>query len=157
MTDVARGSEEQPWVVLVVEDEAPNRALLRAVLSRSNDEALRRAVVLEAGNLAAARTILSERRADLVLLDVRLPDGSGLDLAGELRAAPPEHRPRVVILSASVLPIDRDAALRSGIDAFLGKPYRPSDLVGTLQAVLAGDSPNPDAASADDAASAAEG
>jgi CheY-like chemotaxis protein len=149
MTEPARGSAERPWVVLVVEDEAPNRALLRAVLSRSSDETLRRAVVLEAGNLAAARRILGERWADLVLLDVRLPDGNGLDLAGELRSAPPARRPRVVILSASVLPIERDAALRSGIDAFLGKPYRPADLVDTLQAVLAGDPPNPDADSGD--------
>jgi CheY-like chemotaxis protein len=137
------GSSHEPSapVVLVVEDEAPNRALLRAVLSRSGDALLRRASVREAGNLADARKVLAAERIDLVLLDVRLPDGSGLDLAEELRGIRIEDRPRVVILSASVLPVERDAALRSGVDAFLGKPYRPAELIDALRAVLDGHRP----------------
>jgi CheY-like chemotaxis protein len=136
MTERARLPESAAPLVLVVEDEAPNRALLRAVLSRSADEWLRVATVLEAADLAQARRHLRTQPVDLVLLDVRLPDGSGLDLAEELRDGVLGNRPRVVILSASVLPMERDAALRSGVDAFLGKPYRPADLVQTLRTVL---------------------
>ena len=127
---------DRRWVVLVVEDEAPNRALLRAVLTRAQDERLRRALLLEAVDLAAARAHLSAHAVDVVLLDVRLPDGSGLALAQELRALDDAVRPRVVILSASVLAGDREAALRSGVDRFLGKPYRPLELVETLQDLL---------------------
>jgi len=141
MTEPARLSEGTSPTVLVVEDEAPNRALLRAVLSRSPDAWLRGALVLEAADLAQARRHLTAQSVDLVLLDVRLPDGSGLDLAEELRDGILGNKPRVVILSASVLPMERDAALRSGVDAFLGKPYRPADLVETLRTVLDSDRP----------------
>ena len=122
--------------LLVVEDEPANRALLRAVLARSRDERLGRTELLEAGSIEDARTILAEAAVDLVLLDVRLPDGSGLDLASEIRDTRPP-KPRVVILSASVLPSERGAALESGADAFLGKPYAPSELVDLLVEVLA--------------------
>jgi two-component system, OmpR family, KDP operon response regulator KdpE len=121
--------------VLVVEDEAPNRALARAVLSRTTEERLRDIRLLEAVDLAAARTMLAAESVAIVLLDVRLPDGNGLDLARELRARP-APRPAVLILTASVLPSERDAAIRAGADAFLAKPYRPADLIATMVELL---------------------
>jgi CheY-like chemotaxis protein len=121
-----------PPVVLVVEDEAPNRALLRAVFNRASDPRVRGATLIDAHDLATARSVIASRRVEIVLLDVRLSDGSGLTLARELRSRPPAERPRVLILSASVLPNEREAALAAGADGFLGKPYRPADLVGRL-------------------------
>ena len=111
--------------ILLIEDEGPNRALARAVLMRSKDPRVAGIVLLEAPNLATAREILDSQQVDLVLLDVRLPDGDGLALAAELHERM-KNRPIVVVLSASVLPSERDAALRSGADAFLAKPYHPS-------------------------------
>jgi CheY-like chemotaxis protein len=122
--------------VLLVEDEAPNRALARAVLARSTDQRVANIQLLEAPNLARAREILDSQRVDLILLDVRLPDGDGLALASELRGLDDKIRPTVVVLSASVLPNERDAALRSGADAFLAKPYHPTDLVSTVARLL---------------------
>jgi CheY-like chemotaxis protein len=124
--------DDRPPVVLVVEDEAPNRALLRAVLARAADRRLREAILLEAADLATARSILSRQAVTIVLLDVRLPDGNGLALARELRARPASDRPRVLVLSASVLPEERETALSAGADGFLGKPYRPAELVARL-------------------------
>jgi len=69
---------------------------------------------------------------DVVILDVRLPDGSGLDLLRELPAPGAAGRPFVIVMSASVLPADRDAARRSGSDAFLAKPFLPGDLIDLL-------------------------
>ncbi|HEV8488871.1 MAG TPA: response regulator [Candidatus Limnocylindrales bacterium] len=126
-------------VVLVVEDEAPNRALLRAVFGRAADPRLREATLIEAPDLATARSIIARHRVEIVLLDIRLPDGNGLTLARELRRRPAADRPRVLVLSASVLPGEREAALAAGVDRFLGKPYRPSELVDTvLELVEAG-------------------
>jgi CheY-like chemotaxis protein len=126
-------------IVLVVEDEAPNRALLRAVFGRATDPRLREATLIEAPDLATARSILASHRIEIVLLDIRLPDGNGLTLARELRSRPAADRPRVLVLSASVLPGEREAALTAGVDRFLGKPYRPSELVETvLELVEAG-------------------
>jgi CheY-like chemotaxis protein len=126
--------------VLYVEDQAPNRALLRAIISRCDRPAVRDATLLEAPDLATARSLLKSGPIDLVLLDVRLPDGSGLDLAREIRALD-GHRPSVVIMSASVLPSERDAALASGASGFLAKPYLPADLVALIDEKIASHGP----------------
>jgi CheY-like chemotaxis protein len=127
----------RPAVVLHVEDEMPNRVLLRAVVSRASEPNVNGAVILDAPDLAAARRILGTERIDLVLLDVRLPDGNGLDLARDI-ATLPAPRPEVIILSASVLPSERDAALATGASQFLEKPYVPSELISVISSSLAG-------------------
>jgi two-component system KDP operon response regulator KdpE len=122
-------------VVLVVEDEEPNRALLRAVMGRAALDRLRGVVLVEAADLASARDILATRHVDLVLLDVRLPDGNGLSLI-PADGADGARSPAFVVLSASVLPSERATALASGAAGFLAKPYHPSDLVDTVARVL---------------------
>lgn len=123
-----------PLRILIVEDETLNRALFRAVLARATGPSIRDATVTEAPSLGAARAALARGSPDIVLLDVRLPDGSGLDLARELAARPAAERPRVIVTSASVLPAEREAAVAAGCDAFLGKPFRPSELLALLSA-----------------------
>lgn len=113
----------------------PNRVLLRAVVGRSSDPTVSGALILDAPDLAAARRILDAEPVDLVLLDVRLPDGNGLELARDI-ARSPAPRPDVIILSASVLPSERDAALASGASRFLEKPYVPSELISVIAASL---------------------
>lgn len=124
----------QPARILYVEDEELNRALLRAVLQRAPDLRLRSAALLEARTLAQARAILTEREIDIVLLDVRLPDGSGLDLLREIKSRNPNLG--VIVMSASVLPEEREEAMKAGSDAFVAKPYVPSDLLATLHRIL---------------------
>jgi two-component system KDP operon response regulator KdpE len=128
----------RPLRVLVVEDEPVNRALLRAVLKSATSERLGGAEVREAETLAAARAIVGAWRPDVVILDVRLPDGNGLDLARELPPHDSGVRPAVLVMSASVQPSDRDAARLSGGDAFLGKPFLPADLLATLDRLAPG-------------------
>jgi len=121
-----------PLTILVVEDEAVNRALLRAVLRSGFGSHLGTIAVVEADSLAGARAAVAERLPDVVILDVRLPDGSGLDLLADLPGPGSPGRPFVIVMSASVLPADRDAARRSGCDAFLAKPFMPADLIAFL-------------------------
>ncbi|MEV6927528.1 response regulator [Dactylosporangium sp. NPDC051485] len=116
--------------VLLVEDEELNRVLVRAIISRAEPPAVRGLDLLEAGSLADARGALAAERVDVVLLDVNLPDGNGLELAAELAEAP--ARPTVIALTASVLPHERAAAMAAGCDAFLDKPYAAADLVTIL-------------------------
>ncbi|MEV8506599.1 response regulator [Actinoplanes sp. NPDC051475] len=121
--------------ILLVEDEELNRTLVKAVLARADIEAVRDAEVIDAPSLAAARSRLGERQIDLILLDMNLPDGHGLMLAGELAAgtvATGHKRPAVVAVTASVLPQDRAAALEAGCDGFLDKPYAAADLVAVV-------------------------
>ncbi|HXG40379.1 MAG TPA: response regulator [Candidatus Limnocylindrales bacterium] len=110
-------------VLLVVEDEARNAALVQAVLGSAGYE------LVVVGSLAGARAWLAGHRPDLVLLDIGLPDGSGLDLARELRATPATSAVPILVASARVLPEDRLAAQEAGCDAFLGKPIGPRELL----------------------------
>lgn len=117
-----------PPLILAVEDEARNVALLRAVLEPAG---YRLAVV---GSLADARTWLGEQDPDLVLLDIGLPDGSGLELARELRAAPATSRMPIIVASARVLAADRAATEEAGCDVFLAKPLRMAELLTAIAA-----------------------
>lgn len=127
--------------VLLVEDEVLNRSLVRAILTRSGDGRLRTADVREAETLGAARQALREAGTDLVLLDVQLPDGSGLDLARELCAGSADGagagRPLIIALTAGALPEQRAAALDAGCDAVLLKPYTADEFESVLATHLA--------------------
>jgi CheY-like chemotaxis protein len=121
--------------ILLVEDEELNRTLVKAVLARADVAAVRDAAVLDARTLAAAREALGESDVDLILLDMNLPDGNGLSLARELAAGgmpAGRRKPAVVVVTASVLPQDRAAAIEAGCDGFLDKPYAAADLVATV-------------------------
>jgi CheY-like chemotaxis protein len=120
--------------LLLVEDEALNRALVRATLARADDPRLRDAEIIEAPTIAAARAALAGDPFDMILLDVRLPDGDGLELAGSL-AAP---HPLLVALTASVVPSPRVEAAAAGCDAFLEKPFEPAVLRSVLTKLLDG-------------------
>ena len=115
-----------------MEDEPANRALVRAIIARTSRAELRGVVLHEAATIAEARSMLASHPVDIVLVDVRLPDGNGLDLVTELRAHPDADPAKVVIVSASVLPAERTTALATGADAFLAKPFDPSDLVDLI-------------------------
>lgn len=120
--------------LLLVEDEELNRVLVRAILARTASRPVGEAVLVEAPTLAIARdTLAADDPVDVVLLDLNLPDGSGLTLASEVADLTPQRRPQVVALTASVLPQERAAALAAGCDGFLDKPYSPVDLVRVIE------------------------
>lgn len=119
--------------VLLVEDEPANRALIRAMVARVPLPPGRRFELHEAATIGEAREILARVRPALMILDVRLPDGNGLDLATELRAAGDQDRPAVIVASASVLPVERDAAIERGADAFLAKPFGLGEFVEVVR------------------------
>ena len=124
--------------ILLVEDEPANRALVRSIVARSSRPELRGTVLAEAATIAEARAVIASQPLDIVLVDVRLPDGSGLDLVTELRGRPTASPVRIVIVSASVLAGERSQAMSSGADAFLGKPFGATELADLLVDLAAG-------------------
>jgi len=118
--------------VLLVEDNDLNRALVRAILTRAADPDLRRAELIEAHNLTQARAVLSRETVDVVLLDVQLPDGSGLELVDEIAVGNGHPRPAVIAVTGGVLPEQRAAAMAAGCDAIIDKPFVAADLVGAI-------------------------
>lgn len=109
---------EQPdnKLILVVEDDEVNRKLLRVILAGRHYR------VREAESVSAALSTLREGKPDLLLIDIRLGDGSGYDVMRELRA---DHRfddvPAVAI-TAQAMKDDEDRILAAGFDGYLPKP-----------------------------------
>jgi DNA-binding response OmpR family regulator len=82
----------------------------------------------------SARLALANQTPDAVVLDVMLPDGSGLELLKQLRSDHPELP--VLMLSARGEPLDRILGLELGADDYLAKPSDPRELTARLRAVL---------------------
>jgi CheY-like chemotaxis protein len=120
--------------VLLVEDDALNQELVRVILGRSADPVLAGAELAVAGSLAQARAILAADVIDVVLLDMKLPDGSGLDLAGEIW--PDGNRASRVVIALSGAKEQYEAAMTAGCAAVLGKPYSADELCRQIVAHL---------------------
>lgn len=116
----------------------------RLVLVVEDDPAIRRAIVdclafegydtLEAGTFAEGRRAGHEHRYDLLLLDLVLPGGDGLDLLADLRLARPTLP--VIILTAMGDEADRVRGLRLGADDYIVKPFSVKELLARVSAVL---------------------
>ena len=83
-------------------------------------------------DLAAARRALSAARFALVVLDVLLPDGDGLELLAELKCSPVHGATPVVLLSTEVEVQHRIKGLQTGADEYVGKPYDAEQVVDAL-------------------------
>jgi DNA-binding NtrC family response regulator len=114
--------------VLVVDDERMIRWSLRAGLEEAG------AVVEEAASLAEARRRLEEAWPDLVLLDMRLPDGSGSELLSEALAQDPEL-PILMITAYGSLE-GAVQAMRDGAQDYIAKPFELDELVHKCGAIL---------------------
>ena len=114
-------------LVLVVEDEPPMRKLLRATL-QSHDFR-----TIEAATAAEAIALFTSHNPDVVLLDLGLPDGDGLDVTKRLRefSATP-----IVVISARGREADKVAALDSGADDYLTKPFGTGELLARVRVAL---------------------
>jgi two-component system KDP operon response regulator KdpE len=114
--------------VLVIDDDQQVRRFLRTVLAGQGH------AVVEAGTVAAGIDELRRARPDVVLLDLGLPDGDGLDVL----AAMPADQPRipVVVLSARGQEGDKVVALDSGADDYLTKPFGAGELMARIRAVM---------------------
>ena len=117
-------------LILAVEDEPRNAALLEAILTRAGYR------LHIAEKLGQARAWLADGAPDLVLLDRHLPDGDGLDLIPEIKSAPNLASVPILLVSASVLPHDVEAAMAAGCDGFLPKPVRVKPLVDEVRRLL---------------------
>jgi two-component system, OmpR family, alkaline phosphatase synthesis response regulator PhoP len=113
--------------VLVVDDEESILTILDYALTQEGYE------VSTAATAAAADMVLSRLPVDLVILDIMLPDRSGLEIARDLRA---RSNIPIIILSARSDEIDRVLGLEFGADDYVTKPFSPRELVSRVKALL---------------------
>lgn len=113
--------------ILVADDDPHIREVVRFALAREGWR------VVEAADGAAALRRFAEAAPDLVVLDVGMPEGDGLDVCREIRRA---GRTPVLFLSARDEEIDRVLGLEIGGDDYVGKPFSPRELVARVRAIL---------------------
>ena len=116
-----------PTHILIVEDEADIRRFVRLTLE-TEGHTVHEAATLQRGLIEAGT-----RRPDLVVLDLGLPDGDGVDLIRELRtwSATP-----IIVLSARSAEASKIAALDAGADDYLVKPFGSGELTARVRAQL---------------------
>ncbi len=108
--------------VLVVDDSPDITDMLAAVLRLSGYD------VSTAHSAASALDVARERRFDMVVSDIGMPEMNGYELARALRALPEYTAVPMVAVTGFAMYDDRDRALEAGFDAHLSKPINPSDL-----------------------------
>ena len=116
-----------PTHILIVEDEADIRRFVRLTLE-TEGHTVHEATTLQRGLIEAGT-----RRPDLVVLDLGLPDGDGVDLIRDLRtwSAMP-----IIVLSARSAEASKIAALDAGADDYLVKPFGSGELMARVRAQL---------------------
>jgi two-component system, cell cycle response regulator DivK len=123
--------ERSPGRILVVDDHELNLKLLERLLEMEGRE------VRAADSLAAAERALAEEQPAMIVLDLNLPDGSGLELTRKLKSEPLTASIPIVACTAAVMPADEDRALEAGCDAFVAKPIDLRRFSQIISSILA--------------------
>lgn len=116
--------------LLVVDDE-PN--LLRAVEACLRSEGYE---VMTARSGAEALMRVAQKVPDIIISDIRMPGMDGYQLARQLRRSPRGSLVPIVFLTARDETADRIEGFRSGVDAYLTKPFEPEELVAVIESIL---------------------
>ena len=113
--------------ILVVEDDFVTRSLLQDILERDGCS------VSAAGTVAEAMGEVGRRELDLVLLDLNLPDGDGLQLCRRIRE---RHQMPIIIVSTRSELDDLVSGLDHGADDYIVKPFEPREVIARVHAQL---------------------
>jgi two-component system phosphate regulon response regulator PhoB len=116
--------------ILLVEDDPDIRHLVSYKLTKAGFE-----VTAVADGLAALRAV-RENPPDLVLLDVRMPEMSGIEVCRELRAGTLGAAVPIIMLTARARPQDLEQGFAAGATEYIIKPFSPRDLQDRVKAAL---------------------
>ncbi len=116
--------------LLMIDDDARLTGMVSEYLCAAGFE------VTVAANLREGRECLLNGEYGLLLLDLMLPDGDGLDLCRELRTNARTRRLPLLMLTARGEPMDRIVGLELGADDYLAKPFEPRELLARVKALL---------------------
>ena len=120
----------QPTVV-IADDDNDIRQLIAVAVQKAGA-----VLIAEAGNGAAALVAVRQNPPDLAILDVSMPELSGLDVCRELRRDPTISSTRILLLSAAVHSAAVEEGLAAGADAYLTKPFSPRMLAAQIRDLL---------------------
>ncbi len=116
--------------LLIVDDEDGVRSLVKMTLESSNYE------ILEARDGDEAMALVHHQHPDLVLLDVMLPDSSGIDICRIIKSNPESAATTVVMLTAKAQGSDLEEAEAAGADGYFTKPFSPVALLHRVERIF---------------------
>ena len=116
--------------VLVIEDEPDIRKTLEYNLSREGYK------VESCGSIEEANTFLENPSYSIILLDLMLPDGSGLDLCKQIKSNPETNETPILILTAKDDEVDKVVGFELGADDYVTKPFSVRELILRVKAIL---------------------
>jgi len=119
-----------PYTVLIADDEPSVRMLVQATIDADGYN------VIEATDGNEAWSLIQEHRPSLVLLDVRMPGRTGLEILRAIKAEPNLVATKVILLTASAQESEINAGLVAGADFYLTKPFSPRDLLSKVDEAL---------------------
>jgi DNA-binding NarL/FixJ family response regulator len=117
--------------VVLVDDDAGFRSLLKGVLERAGYATVGVATAEE------AQAVIAEQRPDVVLTDVQLPGVSGYELCRQLRDEHGEELAVIIVTGERTEPFDRAAGILLGADDYMVKPIDPGELVARVWRLVA--------------------
>jgi two-component system, OmpR family, response regulator MtrA len=118
-------------LVLIADDDEDILALVRATIERSGHE------VMAVADGAAALSAVAERRPDLAVLDIAMPEVDGLEVLRRLRADDEMRDLPVILLTAQAQAADVERGFVTGASAYVRKPFSPRDLATRVDDLLA--------------------
>ncbi len=123
-----------PVSILLAEDNTVNQRVTRLLLAK-----LGHSVDIVEDGLAAVQAV-RDRRYDLVLMDMQMPDLDGVQATARIRAwLPADQQPYIVAITANAMVEDRAACVAAGMDGYVSKPLRSGDLeevIATVRAMM---------------------
>ena len=126
--------------ILIIEDEPDIRKTLDYNLSKESFE------VFQAASIAEGEQAIQQHKPDLVILDLMLPDGSGLTLCRDIKSDPATKNTLVILLTAKADELYRVIGFELGADDYVTKPFSVRELILRVKAILkrrASDEPQP--------------
>ena len=117
-------------MILIVEDEPDIRKNLKYNISREGFD------VITAGSLSESEEIVNSNSISLIILDLMLPDGSGLDLCKKFKSNSKTESIPIIILTAKDDEVDRVVGFELGADDYVTKPFSVRELILRIKAVL---------------------
>ena len=116
--------------ILIVEDEPDIRKTLQYNLAKESYD------VFTAGSIGEAKSLTNQNQPHLIILDLMLPDGSGLDFCRDIKSTENTKNIPVIILTAKTDEVDRVVGFELGADDYVTKPFSVRELILRIKAVL---------------------
>ena len=129
-TERGQLADELPIRILIAEDNIINQKLLLSILEMLG---YRADAVSDGPEVLSS---MKEKKYDLILMDIQMPEMNGEETTGQLRELFKEDGPKIIAVTAYAMEGDREKFINAGMDGYISKPFRMDELVNEIRRVM---------------------